>query len=303
MAAMAAGFVPNPIVMATAIAIQVASGTAQELQARYRTNTFLDQVNESLFKPRGLYAMIMTFKPERPTERYFNANINDATSTALAKSITPPSSSLSANLRNIRLSSGVSKGEMSLPTSAPLVYPALDAAAADAVSTDRALPEKKQNALKSSGNFIAEYLDRRAQAEYAGSNPNSKLTAPPPSKQFASRYSDPNHPANSGTILGLLTGGHFDPKARRRGRKAERRARRRGVPLTETDIKNAEMGRRPMGRQGLIRRVLQKDVLYLMIVNLPTTQEMDDVRREIEREDAENEKEIGKVSEEVKDLA
>jgi hypothetical protein len=303
MAAMVAGFVPNPIVMATAIAIQVASGTAQELQARYRTNTFLDQINESLFKPRGLYAMIMTFKPERPTERYFNTNINDATSAALTKSITPPTSSLNANLRNLRLSSGVSKGEMSLPESAPLIYPALDIAAASAASTDQALPEKKQSALKSSGSFIAEYLDRRAQAEYAGANPNSRLTGPPPSKQFASRYSDPNHPANSGTILGLLTGGHFDPKARRRGRRAERRARRRGVPLTEADIKNAEMGRRPVGRQGLIRRVLQKDVLYLMIVNLPTMQEMDGVRRGMEREDAENEKEIGRVSEKEKGLA
>jgi hypothetical protein len=303
MAAMAAGFVPNPIAMATSIAIQVASRTGQELQTRHRINTFLDQVNESLFKPRGLYAMIMTFKPERPTERYFDTNINDATSVALTKSITPPTSSLNANLRNIRLSSGVSKGEMSLPESAPLIYPVLDAAAADAASTDRALPEKKQNALKSSGGFLADYLDRRAQAEYAGSNPNSKLTGPPPSKQFASRYSDPNHPANSGTILGLLTGGHFDPKARRRGRKAERRARKQGVTLTETDIKNAEMGRKPMGRQGLIRRVLQKNVLYLMIVNLPTAQEMDGVRREIEREGAENEKEIGRVPEKEKDLA
>jgi hypothetical protein len=300
---MIAGFVPSPIVMATTIAIQVAAGTAQELQARYRTNTFLDQINASLFKPRGLYAMIMTFKPERPTERYFDANINDATSLALTKSITPPTSSLNANLRNIRLSSGVSKGEMSLPESAPLIYPALDAAAANAVSTDQALSEQKQNALKSSGSFIADYLDRRAQAEYTGSNPNSKLASPPPSKQLASRYSDPNHPANSGSIIALLTGGHVDPKRRKRTRKAERRARKRGVPLTEADIKNAEMGRRPMARQGLIRRVLQKNVLYLAIVNIPTEQEMDVVRREMEREDRDLEHNMGDLSEKGKELA
>ena len=282
---MIVGFVPDPIVMATTIAIQVAASTAQELQARYRTNTFLDQINESMFKPRGLYAMIMTFKPDRPTERYFNANINDVTSAALTKSLTPPTSGLNAGLRQIRLSSGVSKGEMSLPESAPLIYPALDAAAANAASTDQALPEKKRNALKSSGSFIANYLDRRAQAEYAGSNPNSKLASPPPSKPFASRYSDPNHPANSGTLLALLTGGHFDPKGRRRVRRAERRARMRGVHLTDTDLKNAGMGRSPMRRQGLIRRVLQQDVLYLTIVNLPTQREMDALTREMERED------------------
>lgn len=299
---MIAGFVPNPIVMATAIAIQVAAGTAQELQARYRTNTFLDQVNESLFKPRGLYAMMMTFKPERPDERYFHTNINDATSVALAKSITPPTSSLNAGMRNIRLSSGLSKGEMSLPESAPLIYPALDAAAANAASTDQALSENKQNALKSSGSFIADYLDRRAQAEYAGANPNSKLAGPPPSKPFTSRYSDPNHPANSGTILALLTGGHFDPKGRKRARRAERRARKREIPLTETDIKNTEMGRRPIGRQGLIRRVLQKDVLYLAIVNLPNQQEMDIVKGEIEREDRNDEQEKLEISRKEKEF-
>jgi hypothetical protein len=300
---MIAGFVPDPIVMATSIAIQVAAGTAQEVQARYRTNTFLDQMNESLFKPRGLYAMVMTFKPERPTERYFSANINDATSVALTKSITPPTSSLNAGMRNIRLSAGVSQGEMSLPESAPLIYPALDAAAANAASGDQALSEKKQNALKSSSSFIADYLDRRAQAEYAGSNPNSKLASPPPSKPFASRYSDPNHPANSGTILALLTGGHFDLKGRKRARRAERRARKRDVALTETDIKNAEMGRKPMGRQGLIRRVLQKDVLYLAIVNLPTQQEMDVVKREMEREDQALGQGVGSVDEKEKSVA
>ena len=307
MGAMIVGLVPEPIIMATTIAIQVAAGTAQELQARYRTNTFLDQINTSLFKPRGLYAMIMTFKPERPAERYFNANINaninDPTSAALTKYNSPPTSSLNANMRMIRLSSGTSKGEMSLPESAPLVYPALDAAAVNASSTDQALSEQKQKALKSSSSFIADYLDRRAQAAYASANPNSKLTGAPPSKQFASRYSDPNHPANSGTILGLLTGGHYDPKARKRGRRAQRKARRRGIPLTEADIKNAEMGRKPMGKQGLIKRVLQKDVLYLMIVNLPSEREMDEVRRELERDDKENEKGMVGGAWNEKDLA
>ena len=303
MGAMIVGFVPEPIIMATTIAIQVATGTAQELQARYRTNTFLDQINTSLFKPRGLYAMIMTFKPERPTERYFNANINDSTSNALTKYNSPPTSGLNANMRMIRLSSGTSKGEMSLPESAPLVYPALDAAAINAASTNQALSEQKQKELKSSGGFVADYLDRRAHAAYISANPNSKLMGAAPSKQFASRFSDPDHPANSGTILGLLTGGHYDPKARKRGRRAQRKARRRGVQLTEVDIKNAEMGRKPMARPGLIKRVLQKDVLYLMIVNLPSEQEMDGVRRELEREDKENEKGMVGGAGKKKDLA
>lgn len=73
--------------------------------------------------------------------------------------------------------------------------------------------------------------------------------------------------------------------------------------MTETDIKNAEMGKRPMGRQGLIRRVLQKDVLYLMIVNLPTQQEMDVVKREMEREDKDLGQGVGSVDEKEKSVA
>lgn len=116
-------------------------------------------------------------------------------------------------------------------------------------------------------------------------NPHSRLAMPPPEKKFASRFADPNHPANSGSIVALLTGGHFDLTAARRVRRARRRAAWRGEVLTEVDIKNAEMDRLPRDRfrrwkgQGLIRRVMQKNVLYLMICNLPSEAEMEEMRR------------------------
>ncbi|KAK9343589.1 hypothetical protein V1522DRAFT_431525 [Lipomyces starkeyi] len=52
-----------------------------------------------------------------------------------------------------------------------------------------------------------------------------KSLAVPIDSQFASRYSDPNHPANSGSLIALVTGGKVDPRRRRR----ERRARRKGL--------------------------------------------------------------------------
>ncbi|KAK5282274.1 hypothetical protein LTR40_003562, partial [Exophiala xenobiotica] len=216
-AAMGVGFVPSPIVMGVALAVQVAAGTAKEVQSRYRRNTYLDQVNEILFKPRGLYCMIMTYKPDNPYDAVMHVDLNTRSQDqALAKALSNPDNELRQKLKNLRLTSGTTQGEMSLPEAAPLIYPALDRAAATAATTtaqgkdSSSIPQQKQNALKSSTKFLADYFDRRAQATYQGTNPSSRLAAalpPPPSeKQFASRFSDPNHPVNSGSITALLTG-------------------------------------------------------------------------------------------------
>ncbi|KIX92713.1 uncharacterized protein Z520_11565 [Fonsecaea multimorphosa CBS 102226] len=298
LACFAVGMVPNPITLAVTIAVQVASGTAKEVQSRYRRNTYLDQINESLFKPRGLYCLIMTFKPDNPHDPILGMDLTNlgghkstSTDQALVKATSIPDSELKQKLAKIRLTSGTSRGEFSLPESAPLIYPSLDAAAQAALdsaggtsgATQSVLPQSAKDKLHSSGGFLASYLDRRAQASYAGMHPDSRLVMPPPEKKFASRFSDPNHPANSGTILGLLTGGHFDPKAKRRGRRAQRHARWRGHELSETDIHNAEMGRLPRRHQGLIRRVLHKDILYLTVVNLPSESEMQENLQQLDK--------------------
>ena len=41
-------------------------------------------------------------------------------------------------------------------------------------------------------------------------NPDSSLSIPQTQK-FASRYSDPNHPAVNGSLISLVTGGYIDP--------------------------------------------------------------------------------------------
>lgn len=281
-ACFAIGMIPNPIAMAVTTAVGVAAGAAKEVQTRYRRNTYLDQINETLFKPRGLYCMIMAFKPDDPHKPVLNLDVRaqDSSDQALLKA-----TSASGKMDKLRISSGKTKGEFALPEAAPLIYPAVDAAAKSALDADNgtgaAPTEKQQNAFKSAGAFMATYLDRRAQANYAGTTPDSKLVVPQ-EKKFASRYSDPNHPANSGTILGLLTGGKFDPKARRRGQRAQRNARWRGHELSEADVQNAEMGRLPGRRKGLIRRVLHKNVLYLTIVNLPSESEMKELAQQWE---------------------
>ncbi|KAK9371539.1 uncharacterized protein V1513DRAFT_386639 [Lipomyces chichibuensis] len=211
LAAFAAGFVPSPTAMAASISVQVAVGFAREIQARQRTNSFLDKMNNEFFKPRGLFCLIMTYKPDQSSPH----EIVDISQT-VRQTLEPASSTAKEHLKRLRLSSGTTYGEVELPESAPLVFPALDSLASD--------NGQEQNKLKRSQKFIADYFDRRAQATFNAQNHGSSLAVPMDS-QFASRYSDPNHPANSGSLIALVTGGKVDPRRRRR----ERRARRKGL--------------------------------------------------------------------------
>lgn len=186
--------------------------------------------------------MILTYKPEA-SATHASVDITKAISSYDG----PATSSMKANLRNLRLSSGKTYGELEMPEAAPLIFPALDALQD---STNEASVQK-QNKLKSSQKFVADYFDRRAQAKYEYENPTSTL-AKSQEKQFASRYSDPNHPANSGSLVSLITGGALDLKGRRDMRRAGRgmrRARRREYEI------GPRTGKR---REGFVKRMLKK---------------------------------------------
>jgi hypothetical protein len=230
-----------------------------------RTNSFLDRMNNEFFKPRGLFCLIVTYKPES-SESHETIDVTKA----ISSSMTPAESKMKAFGQSMRLSSGSTYGELELPEAAPLIFPALDRVAAD--TSEEGV--KKQTKMKSSQKFVSDYFDRRAQAQYAAENPGSALAqAGASEQQFASRYADPNHPANSGSLVSLLTGGALDLKARRqqrRGDKRVRRAVRRGEVVTD----QTPLRRGGRQRQGLVKRVLKKNVLYLMIVNLPSDEEL-----------------------------
>ncbi|KAK9357943.1 hypothetical protein V1504DRAFT_397936 [Lipomyces starkeyi] len=231
LAAFAVGFVPSPTAMAASITVHVAIGFAKEIQARQRTNSFLDKMNNEFFMPRGLFCLIMTYKPDRSTPH----EIVDISQT-VRQTLAPASSTATEHLKKIRPSSGKTYGEVELPESAPLIFPALDSLASD--------NGQGHNKFKRSQKFIANYFDRRAQATYTAQNPGSSL-AVPVNSQFASRYSDPNHPANSGSLIAIVTGGKVDPKRRKR----ERRARRKGLDTSAVPV---------APREGRIKRMLKQ---------------------------------------------
>lgn len=149
-AAMVVGMVPEPIIMAVTISVQVAVGTAQELQSRHRTNTYLDKMNDALFRPHGLFCMLMTYKPDAQSssEPVMTAGL-------ISKTITPSDSKFKEQMKMFKLTTGKSKGEMELPEAAPLVYPALEK-----------VMEQETKTFKSSSQFVADYMDRRSAAKY-----------------------------------------------------------------------------------------------------------------------------------------
>lgn len=98
----------------------------------------------------------MTYKPEQRSS-YERVDISQT----ITKTLTPSTSATREHLKNLRKSSGQTHGEIEMPEAAPLVFPALDQLAA--TTGDE---EQKQNALKKSKKFVADYFDRRAQAEY-----------------------------------------------------------------------------------------------------------------------------------------
>ncbi|KAK7738344.1 hypothetical protein SLS53_006155 [Cytospora paraplurivora] len=310
------GMVPEVAAQVVGTVVQVAAGTAKELQSRTRRNTFLDRVNQELFMPRGLYAMIMAFKDVVPGEQprgplsklagavgkqLFSSQRLDINQT-VAKYSKPDSelTKTKKGLQNIRLFSGKTYGEIELPEAAELVYPDLDRAAQADLEQEGngkgAETEKIMDKWKGAGKWVQDYLDRKAQASWEREHQGSALTVPSSARPgFASRYSDPNHPANSGSLISLLTGGAVNPAARRQERRAAKWAGR-DAKREYRDQRRMARGKAPRGprqtrlkpngkrkKNGIIKKILQQDVLYLLIVNLPTEEEVQESVANLER--------------------
>ena len=93
-------------------------------------------------------------------------------------------------------SAGKVKHEEEIPDFAPLVFPQLDS------MSDHAKEKRRSNTLATS---FAEYYDRRGQAKFDGKAEGSKLAGLSGEKEFASRFSDPNHPASQGGLIQTVT--------------------------------------------------------------------------------------------------
>ena len=146
------GLVPEPITQITGTVIQFAAGAAIYMQTTQRTHSFLDVMNDKMFKPRGLYALVMKYIPQGTRPVYVQQTDLRA---MISKENAPHKS-----YQNFRaVNAGRSYGAVEMPASAPLVFPALDEAA-------QAQDPAKASKLKSSMAFVTDYYDRRGQAAY-----------------------------------------------------------------------------------------------------------------------------------------
>ncbi|KAB8262060.1 hypothetical protein BDV32DRAFT_147709 [Aspergillus pseudonomiae] len=311
------GFFPETAAQITSIIVQTVAGTAREIQSRRRSNTFLDRVNQDLFMPRGLYAMVMAYKDEAPGQQqgalgllsqklgktlfgFEKVDINQL----VAKSTFDPAPTIAKythtdhhpemnmaqkRLKNMRLASGRTYGHIELPDSAPLVYPDLDRAAARAMEGKGDEGEGTRERMKSAGSWVQDYFDRKAQASYEARNPGSSLAVPESGRKgFDSRYNDPNHAVNNGKLTSVLTGGLLgsNPGLIERATNSIKESQEvkrlaRGEPLSEP-FKEKWQRYQCKRKPGLAKKVLQQDVLYLLIVNMPTEEELQQSIAQIE---------------------
>lgn len=276
------GFVPSPSAMVASMLMQAGATIALGLHSRSRTNTFLDEINEHFFRPLGLFVLLIKYKGSRDRWSSEPLDISHAIATSSQTADAPKSGNRAAKFKhNLQFGSGTSHGVMEIPESAPLIFPALDNAAAEAEAASAPAhsgsedPKGKfTSTLKKSSNFVNDYLDRRAQATFRSENPLSAPLHTPSAgdtSKFASRYSDPTHPASSGSLVALLTGGAVDPKGSRQRRDQQLRASRGIVGPMGYVKKN-----RP------VRRMMQQEVLYLMVMNMPSGEEIVAAKNEME---------------------
>lgn len=221
-----AGLAPSVVAMAVTNAVQIAAQAGQEVQTRSRTNGFLERVNEELFKPRGLFAMIVKYQTSEKVARSENsllrrlgvgaAHVDFDTGKAIAKYDRSYSGgeggegkgkSMSERMQNLRLASGTTRGAIELPEAAPLVFPDVDKAVA------KEGPETFKDKARDAKVFLGEYLDRRAQMEYVSplsstcawlccySRDSDESVAPVPSRSHLIPRSPGRPTANEEPIL------------------------------------------------------------------------------------------------------
>lgn len=92
-------------------------------------------------------------------------------------------------------------------------------------------------------------------------------------KPLKSRFNDPTHPANSGSLISLVTGGAIAVPG---VDTLVGQGRRMAVNLVQG--KKLTENREPIDGPAMtiFKNLIEQDVLYLMVVNLPTERELRD---------------------------
>ncbi|KAI1371139.1 hypothetical protein F4677DRAFT_319258 [Hypoxylon crocopeplum] len=235
----AAGLIPSVIAPPIGLGVQVAAGIYKEIQGRKNQNAYISKMNEALFKPRGLYCLIMAYSSNSDKtfeEHDLNGHVNGQ----------------GGSRGKFRANDGM-MGPIEFPASAELIFPELEDDSSDEEQQEGDGGGVKGALSKAFENF-KDHRDLKAQRKYLRKNP-----------------------------LGALNS-LMDPKveltAKDRGkqeRRLEKDERKRG----KEERKREKKARKHPDRvqEGPRKRKIRQDILYLMIVNMPPREEMENAMR------------------------
>ncbi|KAK0392112.1 hypothetical protein NLU13_1610 [Sarocladium strictum] len=319
---------PEPIAILLDQALEMAVQAATEAQSRYRGGRFIDRVNAEYFIPRGLVAMVVTWKSwddEKPGEPNQSTALEGQTSQpsrvqqtldggvsfrgpeiGVRERTLDPATGFTRSWHEVRsrkatpvevrarLTSHMQQrmkryhGVFECPETAPLVFPS----AAEDYEVMVTKPNgKRMNGFDRGEQWINGFRDRRAQTKWNAKTPASQASATAQKHRFRSRYADPSHPAASGDVVAFATGGKWSTrgKVKQPGQEQEQDNRDEGVSSGEEraeqkwlrkkckeDLKRREKARKKAEREEKggsgLGNLLRTDVLYLVIMNLPSAE-------------------------------
>ncbi|GAB1217047.1 hypothetical protein ATERTT37_006269 [Aspergillus terreus] len=152
-------FIPSATAFAVSAMINITTQVAIAADGRRKSNAFFDQINENFFRPRGLYCLVMTWKPESAAPiATFDL------SSAIVTSTEQGGSGMRNKLKHaLKASDGKTHGTLPYSETAPLVFPDLDELEAHGGDA-----QAKLKAMKTRKEFVEDYWDRRERAKFVG---------------------------------------------------------------------------------------------------------------------------------------
>ncbi|KAI1157939.1 hypothetical protein F5B18DRAFT_643024 [Nemania serpens] len=159
--------IPGGIGAAVSVPIHIATGIYKELQGRKGQNEFLHKMNTELFRPRGLYCLIVAHS-NTAEEQVTQDNI----AASVGSRVDPKTLTFGDRFKtNFRNSDGTF-GPIEFPASAELVFPGLE----DAIGSNTHSAPKKSGFARAMERYGAR-RDRKRTSKWMRKNPGSPLEA------------------------------------------------------------------------------------------------------------------------------
>ncbi|KAJ5999880.1 hypothetical protein N7481_000289 [Penicillium waksmanii] len=243
-------------------------------------NPLSQKMGRTIFASKKLDLTESAMSPKSSTDLYEGtANQKDASASSFQPENMKRNSKASRN--NVSL-------QIELPESRPLVFPDLDCAAVGVAErterTERARPggKEKHKMLKAAGGWIGDQYERRKlESEKANA---SRMSYGHTLKCLNPHQNDTIHSAHNGKLISAITGGRLGNKSKpglihraaasiKEAQEAKRATRSTDSIESNYDTRWTHFGK-DIRSLNSMKKVLQPNVQYLVIVNMPSQEEL-----------------------------